>query len=285
MKIGNLIGKGATAEVYDYESNKVIKLYNLGESEDALKWEYNKLKEAHKNHVPCPEVFKLIEIDGRHGYIMEKYNGLTIKEKMFNELQEVISGEMSYELFLESIYNDIKGVARALYELHKVKVPEWEKLDDKLLWEVNSTDLLLSEEKEVIIDLIKKLPKDSVVCHGDPNPNNIMLCDGEYKLIDWVNAGIGNPLYDIAEYVWLSSPKEEANYEGVPQILIDLYFKNKDLIIPTFLNEYEKLSGRDISSYEAYIIPLLVRKLHSNRTDKEKEEIILEIKNRLSKLS
>jgi thiamine kinase-like enzyme len=66
--------------------------------------------------------------------------------------------------------------------------------------------------------LIENLPKDSVVCHGDINPNNIMFCEGEYKFIDWVNAGIGNPLYDIAEYVWLNIPKEEANFDGIRKL-------------------------------------------------------------------
>lgn len=284
MKIGKLIGKGATAEVFDYENNKAIKLYTLGESEDSLIWEFNKLKEAHKNNVPCQEVFEIIEVEGRNGYVMEKYYGLTMKEKLLSDIQKVISGEISIELFSMNFYNDIKGVARALSEMHIVNIPEWEKLNDRLIWEVKSTELLPMREKKLIIDLIEYLPKDSVVCHGDINPNNIMICEGEYKFIDWVNAGIGNPLYDIAEYVWLNTPKEEANFEGVPQILIDFYLENKDLLISAFLDEYKKVSGRDVSSYEAYTIPLLVRKLHSNRSDSEKSEIVIEIKERLSKL-
>lgn len=284
MGIGKLIGKGATAEVYEYEEDKVIKLFNLGESEDSLKWEYNKLKVGYEYHVPCPQVFELIEVDGRPGYIMEKIKGITIREKMFNEIQEVAAGRMSIELFSESYFNDIKGVAGALYELHKVQAPGWERLDDRFIWQANATGFLQADEKEAIIHLIKKLPKDSIVCHCDINPNNILYCDGEYRLIDWVNAGSGNPLYDVAEYVFSTMPKKKSNIEGIPQVIIDFYLKNKDFIAVTFLKEYERLSGRDISSYEAYIIPLLVSKLHSNRTDKEKSEIVLEIRNRLDRI-
>jgi hypothetical protein len=71
----------------------------------------------------------------------------------------------------------------------------------------------------------------------------------------------------------------------VPQILIDFYVSKKDLIIPTFINEYEKISGKDISSYAEYIIPLIVRKLYSNRSDKEKSNIVLEIRDRLKRLN
>lgn len=282
MNIGKLIGKGATAEVFDYENDKVIKLYNLGESKNSLMWEYNRLKEAHKNNVPCPKVFDIVEVEGRHGYVMEKYHGLTMKEKLLSDIQKVIIGEMSIELFTIHFFDDIKGVARALYEIHKIRMPEWDKLYDRLLWEVKSTELLLMKEKKLIIDLIENLPEDSVVCHGDINPNNIMICESEYKFIDWVNAGIGNPLYDIAEYVWLNTPKEDANVDGVPQELIDFFYNNKDLIIKTFLNEYEKVSATDVSSYNEYTIPLLVRKLHSNRTDSEKSKIVIEIRERLS---
>lgn len=103
-------------------------------------------------------------------------------------------------------------------------------------------------------------------------------------LIDWVNAGSGNPMYDIAEYIWLNTPREDINFEGIPQELINFYLQNKELIIPTFISEYEKISGKDITSYEFYIIPLLAKKLNSNRTDEEKRKIVLEIRERLNLL-
>ncbi len=135
-----------------------------------------------------------------------------------------------------------------------------------------------------MISLIESLPSGVSVCHGDPNPNNIIVSQGEYKLIDWVNSGVGNPMYDIAEYIWMYTPKEETNFEGVSQALIDFYLDKKDLIIPAFINAYEKLSGQELPSCEPYILPLLVRKLHSNRTEEEKSDIVIEIRDRLSKL-
>ncbi len=287
MKIGKLIGIGATAEVYDYEDNKIIKLYNADQPESSLQWEYNKMKYANQYNLSCPKVYELVEIDGRHGYIMEKYNGINLNEKIMNDVKRIASGEMSIETFSTNYFNSVKGTARVLYEVHKVKIPEWHKINDQLLWDINETDLLDQEMKMRIIDLIESLPEDTSVCHGDPNPNNIMICDGEYKLIDWVNAGIGNPMYDIADYVWMNTPKKdikEVDFEGVPQVLIDFYLQNIDAVNPVFLNEYKRLSGKDIPSCEPYIIPLLVKKLRSNRTVEEKSKIVVEIKERLSRL-
>lgn len=118
-----LLGKGATAEVFEYGSDKVLKLYNEGESEDSLMWEYNKLKLAHSNHVPCPEVFEVVKINKRMGYVMEKYSGLTINQKLERDIQKLISGEISNKDFTIRFFDNIKGVAKALYEVHKVRLP------------------------------------------------------------------------------------------------------------------------------------------------------------------
>ncbi len=149
MNIGKLIGKGATAEVFDYEKCKVIKLYNAGESFNSLKWEYDKMKDAYKNQVPCPEVFEIVELDGRVGYIMEKYCGMTIKEKMQWEIDKVNSNEMLIDLFESNFYEDIKGTARALYEVHKIKIPNWKNINHSFIWEVETTEYLSMEEKNV----------------------------------------------------------------------------------------------------------------------------------------
>lgn len=284
MYIGKLIGKGATAEVYECEENKVLKLYHTGESSDNLKWEFHKMQDAYRNRIPCPEVFDLVEWNGRMGYTMEKLDGESLYERIFNGIKKVIANEISIDEFELLFLKDVKGTAVALAELHNVKIDSWDKLEDAFKREIRSTDFLTPDEKAKIRELIDRLPKEEVVCHCDPNPFNVMYCEGNYRLIDWVNAGIGNRMYDIAEYVWLITPREEKGIEGIPQDLIDFLWKKNEQIVSTFLCEYERVSGKNVSSYGLYMIPLLVRKLHSNRTRKEKEEIVLDIRKRLQQM-
>lgn len=284
MGLGKLMGEGATAFVYEYGESKVVKLARYANSFESITYEFNKMKFLYEHNVPSPAIYEWVEVDGRFGYVMEKYNGVTLKEKQDEVMKKALTSQISIKELKDSFLEDIKKTAQCLYHVHTITIEEGEQLSDMLQQEAESTPLLNLDLKKQVIRLIEELPKGNFVCHGDPNPYNIMICKDGYKLIDWVNAGTGNLLYDIAEYVWLSTPREENVIGKVPQMLVDFYLENKDLMIPCFLEEYKKLSLMDVSDYEPYMIPLLVRKLHSNRTMKEKDEIVIDIKKRLKDL-
>lgn len=279
-----VIGRGATSVVFKLNDDKVVKLYNAECSINSLKYEYDKMIRAYKNHVPVPKIYEMVEYKGQAGYVMEYISGDTFKNVLEKDVVSVTSGEISIELFSERFSNYIKLVARCLYDVHRIETDEMETMDDRLKWQVQNTEFLSNEEKDKVISLIDSLPKGKSVCHGDPNPNNLMVNEDGFKLIDWVNAGVGNPLYDIAEYVLLSKPSENEIQDGTSQELMALYNKFKDAIVPMFLEEYEKLSGMDVSDYEMWQIPLLVAKLNSNRSMDEKKAILTDIRNRLKYL-
>ena len=46
--------------------------------------------------------------------------------------------------------------------------------------------------------ILKKYNRPKVLCHGDANPDNVLIVDGEYKLIDFEYGGMADPLTDIA---------------------------------------------------------------------------------------
>lgn len=52
---------------------------------------------------------------------------------------------------------------------------------------------------QVFAALDKVIPNtDSVLCHNDLNPKNILMDDRALWLIDWEYAGVGDPLFDLA---------------------------------------------------------------------------------------
>ncbi|CAM4442637.1 hypothetical protein PAXY110619_15315 [Paenibacillus xylanexedens] len=52
-----------------------------------------------------------------------------------------------------------------------------------------------------MIAQLDQLPMKQQLCHGDPNPGNILLRDHDAIIIDWNNASTGNPEADLAEYI------------------------------------------------------------------------------------
>ena len=43
-------------------------------------------------------------------------------------------------------------------------------------------------------------PMIEAPCHGDPWPGNIVVSDGHCTLVDWEYSGMGDPLWDLADY-------------------------------------------------------------------------------------
>jgi thiamine kinase-like enzyme len=72
---------------------------------------------------------------------------------------------------------------------------------ESLKYSIRAKDYLTAAEKEAVITILEGLPIKQQLCHGDPNPGNIILRDGKAVIIDWMDASIGNPEADLAEYI------------------------------------------------------------------------------------
>ena len=49
-----------------------------------------------------------------------------------------------------------------------------------------------------IRDSLQSVPEKDCLLHLDFHPLNVMVCKGRYVVIDWINARIGNPVFDLA---------------------------------------------------------------------------------------
>jgi thiamine kinase len=70
----------------------------------------------------------------------------------------------------------------------------WQNLLDKN----SSVTEELSREREVILSKIKDHSTSNIICHHDPNPNNILINSDQLFFIDWEYAAPGWPALDYA---------------------------------------------------------------------------------------
>ena len=78
--IGALIGKGSTADVYEMDNNKVIKLFKTGYPLDAVRSEFENSKLVNMLDVSIVKSYELVSCNGRYGIIYERIDG----ESMFD---------------------------------------------------------------------------------------------------------------------------------------------------------------------------------------------------------
>ncbi|XEC97324.1 phosphotransferase family protein [Paenibacillus tarimensis] len=192
------IAEGGCSEVFEIGNNRIIKLAKANTSFEAARREYQNSCIAHECGLPVPQPFEFIEVSGRPGIIVEHISGETILERFFS--MAIDSNEINQA--------DIRLTAQLLSEVHSklylgCGLPPQRNIIKN---NINSVNYLSTHEKVAIISLLEHLPTKQYMCHGDPNPGNIIIKnDGNAVLIDWMNASIGNPEADIAEYIIMIS--------------------------------------------------------------------------------
>lgn len=142
-------------------------------------------------------------------------------------------------------------------------------------YSIQSVDYLTLIEKEAVIAILDALPLKQQLCHGDPNPNNILIRnDGKAVVIDWMNASIGNPEADLAEYMimirYAVLPSE------LPSTVLEFFEPLRESIIHVFMEEYSKLSGINYEEVYPWLVPVAARKLSADAISEEEKSLLVE---------
>jgi hypothetical protein len=276
MNIGNKIGEGSCSDVFEWENdNKIIKLAKANTNKIAIHREYENNLAVWNMNLSVPKPFEIVEINNRIGIVVERIYGETLKDRLFKKLMEQ---ENSAQPVID--WNDIRLTARILSEIHRLTNMEVPPQRQMLKQQILSVSYLNEMEKEIVINILNGIPQKSHLCHGDPNPNNMLMRNGELVMIDWMNASSGNPETDIAEYIIM------IKYAILPSDTPKTVVKNFDLvrekIIKVFMDEYTNLTGIDYKQVDPWILPVAARKLAADGISEEEKQFLLkEIKLRL----
>lgn len=190
--LGNQIGQGNTAEVFEYGTDRVCKLFIEGYPMAAVEKEYQNACELFQRNVSVPKPYALMKANNRNGIVYEK-----------------IEGQTMYRLYKDGIWS-----AQTLLE-------EFTKLHQRLL-QCHGTNgisyktfltTLITEDTPKSAELWKSiltLPEGDCILHGDFHPDNILVKpDGTAVVIDFMNVCYGPALYDVARTCFLLSTVDQ----------------------------------------------------------------------------
>jgi hypothetical protein len=104
MGKGKLIGEGRTAEIFEWEKDRILKLFRAGIPTKLVESEFQISLNISKLLNSTPKVYGIIETDNMKGIIYERINGLTMMK---------IVGSKPWT---------VKKEARRLAELHGLAV-------------------------------------------------------------------------------------------------------------------------------------------------------------------
>ena len=186
----NLIAIGNTAEVFEYEEDKVLKLFKAGYPLEQIQREFNNTLIINRTCVHTPKTFEIVEHAGRHGIVFQKIIGVDLlSEYLKNPSDEKVAAEILVDL------TDIQK---------------------KVLSEETTEGISYKNFLDWFGYDASNLPDGNFICHGDLHPGNIIRTkDGELFLIDFMNVCRGPKEYDVARtYVLLTENNPAAKAVG-----------------------------------------------------------------------
>ena len=264
-KQGVLLAQGNTAEIFEWDSDKILKLYRKGLPEALCHDEFNITKDVYDLLKVTPHPVEIVYIDGRVGAVYERIKGKTM-------LKVMMSKPWTFRKYSRILAQcQISMQKQICFELPTVK--------EKLERNIADAPVLSDIEKHRIYQYMNSLPDGNILCHFDFHPDNIMLTGGSSIIIDWMTACKGDGLADVARTGII------LNYSEIPRVprFVNLIFSNiKKKTYKYYLKEYLKTTSTQIEKIRAWEMPIAAARLREWIPEKEKQTLLAFVRSILS---
>lgn len=254
---GNLIGRGATADVFEWTENTIIKIFNDYEPDEAIEWEIDNTKALKNCSFKFPRFVQSLKYEGKRAIILEKVIGTSMMKQMEKE-------PFAYKRFA-------KKLAHLHLLIHKNHVNGIREQKQCFKERISRANSLTGDKKEILYKLIDYLPDGDCLCHSDFHPDNV-LCNeiGDY-IIDWADCCSGNACADVARTILTLKAAEISEDISKFKRAIIKIIRNRFCDIYT--REYLKISGKNIKQIDEWQVAVAAYRLCAAK-EKEKMTIL-----------
>lgn len=250
-----LLGKGASGVVYQYEEDKILKLFHPKWKKEKVEEAYRISKAVSESDVPTAKIYDFVKCDEQYGYIAKRLTG--------EPLPVYIGADIAKR------YDAAKNMGKILKMVHLIELDEtvFPPVKDMFSGVIEICSKYFTEEQfDLFVSFVDELPGKKCVLHGDFHENNLMMSDDEYNLIDLDGMSIGSPIFDFMQsYCTYRTPmpKEWRDMIGLTDEVIDEflyiflenYFEIKDRKV---LKRYDDCFTK-ISAFMRFFAPLFMQ--------------------------
>lgn len=177
------IYKSQYKEVY-VEGGNIVKLFDGSFPTANILNEALNQARVEETDLNVPKIEEVSKIDGKWAIVMQYVEGKTVAQLMAENPEKTDE------------YLDL--MVDLQVDMHSKRVPLLPRLKDKMQNKIAQTSFNDTVKYELQMR-IESMPKHLKLCHGDFNPDNIIItAEGKAYLIDWSHATQGNASCDVA---------------------------------------------------------------------------------------
>ena len=183
-----IIGRGAFGTVYRLDGDTIVKVYRSGEKAlPMIEEEREAARKAFLRGVPTAIPFDTVRVGSQYGAVFEMINAASCNDLIVREPERISEIIPRFAAFLRS--------------LHALKANPGELPDarNRYVDYLKRVSQVLKEGVSRRLEaLIRSMPEDLHLLHGDAHLKNVMDSDGTLMLIDMDTLCTGNPVFEFA---------------------------------------------------------------------------------------
>lgn len=182
-----VIGQGANGTIYRIDKDNVVKVYNNPDALEDIKHEREVARLALILGIPTAISYDVVKVGNSYGSVFELLNASSFSKIIRND-----PGKFDW---------CVTEYVNMLKKIHGTVVPEGKLPDMKetvLGWAYFMKDHLPVSYYEKLLALIKAIPRDDHMIHGDYHTKNLELQNDEVLIIDMDTLAVGHPVFELA---------------------------------------------------------------------------------------
>lgn len=240
------IAEGREAEIYAWGEGEVLRLYrdpNAGARADREMLALDAVRSA----LPCvPRAHQRVDWQGRPGIVMQRLDGLG----MLAEIQR-----RPWQVWALA-----RRLGRIHADLNRLRAPaNLPSLKDQLRRRIVGLDSIPRALRDEALEGLDRLPDGDALCHGDFQPDNVLLCPTGPVVIDWSNATRGDPCADFARTALMMKLGSLA--PGAPRLIRWGQWIGRGFFTRCYVDGYRQLRRYDPGAVRRWMLVRAVDRL------------------------
>lgn len=266
-----LIGKGAKGDVYRYDDELVIKVFNQNNTYHDVEQEIALNRRTFVLGIPTVISFGIVSVGDRYGAMFELVDSETISR----HIARVPSNVGPYAKIMAEL-------ARKIHSIPVTRDDCFTSATARIKGYINGG---LMYENETLarkcLDLIEPLGDSDHLIHGDFHTGNVFLQNGEPLLIDMDRVSVGDPMIELSDLMYFYSILGQDDPSVVEDFMGFSYETAK-----TFLDEFLKFyletedearisEVKDKASLIGYARLIRKKRKKPEMSDQDREKILI----------